>query len=93
MSDIQRCRVKGNDWWLEAADDGPLIRHDDHVEALDNAVSDARARAYTLMGDAIQNGIDNERKRIRFAVGALPLDNSGRVDYADALAAINEEES
>lgn len=33
--------------------------------------ADARARAYTLMGAAIQNGIDAERKRIHFAIDDL----------------------
>lgn len=85
MSDIQRWEP-----WQGAAilPDGNYVLYSDHVAALDAAVEDTRTRAYTLMGAAIQNGIDNERKRIRFAVGALPLDNSGRVDYADVLAAI-----
>lgn len=43
----------------------------DHVEALDAAVEATRARAYTLMGAAIQNGIDAERKRIHFAIDDL----------------------
>lgn len=39
--------------------------------------------------DGLAQGQRDERERIRTGVTGLPLDNSGRVDYADLLAVID----
>lgn len=73
-----------------------VLLESDHVEALDAAVEATRSRAYTLMGAAIQNGIDAERKRIRLSIAALVdgdvIDLSLR-EYRAVVEVIDEEES
>ena len=61
--------------------------YEDHAAAI--------AAAYTLMGAAIQNGIDAERKRIRFAIAALvdgDVIDLSLPEYRAVLEAIDEEE-
>jgi hypothetical protein len=54
---------------------------------------DAAEAIYQAVRDSYDKGVADERARIRTGVTGLPLDNSGRVDYADLLAVIDGGES
>ena len=60
------------------------------------ALRACEARLYTLMGAAIQSGIEAEQKRIRFAIAALvdgEVIDLSLSEYRAVVNAINEEES
>jgi hypothetical protein len=102
MSDIQRWYCPADQMYARKDVDEKcyviqeeVVTYADHVEALDAAVEATRTRAYTLMGAAIQNGIDAERKRIRFAIAALvdgDVIDVSLYEYRAVLEAIDEEE-
>lgn len=69
-----------------------MVTYADHVAA----IRACEARLYTLMGAAIQSGIEAEQKRIRFAVAALvdgDVIDLSLSEYRAVVDAINEEES
>ena len=87
MTDIQRWSHEHPTECVQVRyEHGSWVRYEDHAAAI--------AAAYTLMGAAIQNGIDAERKRIRFAFAALvdgDVIDLSLPEYRAVLEAIDEE--